>query len=154
MIGAGNTVKNPKSKTFSKIATAYHQLKAGGRPRVTGDGSIPTTPCVSVVEQPEAAVLEECLDWLKRNRIWVRRMNVGKGTLGRTGFFTYGIIGSADITGLLRNGRRLEIETKAGKGGRLSVDQQRFRQDIIDNNGVYLIVHGVEELEFLMKGVL
>ena len=82
-------------------------------------------------------------------------MNVGKGTLGRTGFFTYGIVGSADITGILRNGgQRLEIECKAGKGGRLSLDQQKFRQDIIENNGVYLIVHGVSELEFLMKGVL
>jgi hypothetical protein len=146
--------KKSKSKTFSRIATAYHQLKDGGRPRVTGDGSIPTTPCVAVPNKPESAVLEGCLDWLKRNRIWARRMNVGKGTLGRTGFFTYGIIGSADITGILSTGRRLEIETKAGKGGRLSLDQQRFRQDIIENNGVYLIVHGVEELEFLMKGVL
>jgi hypothetical protein len=147
-------MKNPKSKTFSRIATAYHQLKAGGRPHVTGDGSIPTAPCVPVVEQPEAAVLQECLDWLKQNRIWARRMNVGKGTLGRTGFFTYGIVGSADITGILRNGgRRLEIECKAGKGGRLSIDQQKFRRDILDNNGVYLIVHGVEELEYFFKGI-
>lgn len=144
-----------KSKTFSRIADGYHQLKAGGRPRVTGDGSIPTTPCVVVPNKPESQVLEECLDWLTRNRIWARRMNVGKGTLGRTGFYTYGIVGSADITGILRgSGRRLEIECKAGKGGRLSLDQQRFRQDIIDNNGIYLIVHGVKELEFLIWGVL
>lgn len=148
-------MKKTKSKTFSRIATAYHQLKAGGRPRVAGDGSIPTTPCVTVPNLRESRVLEDCLDWLKRNRIWARRMNVGKGTLGRTGFFTYGIVGSADITGILRNGgQRLEIECKAGKGGRLSLDQQKFRQDIIENNGVYLIVHGVSELEFLMKGVL
>jgi hypothetical protein len=148
--------RKTKSEIFACIATGYHQIKNGETPHKVGaaDGSVVTRPTVPCPDLPEAIVLEQCLNWLKRHKIWARRMNVGKGSIGNSGFHTYGIIGSADITGLLPDGRRLEIECKAGRGGRLSVDQQKFGQDIRDNNGFCFVVHGIPELEFYFKGLI
>jgi len=147
-------MKKSKSKTFSRIATAYHQLKAGGRPRVTGDGSIPTHPVVPVAALSEGDVQELCMDWLKRHRVYGDRNNVGKGTLGKGGFYTFGIVGGGDWIGLLPTGIHIEIEFKKGIGGRQSKIQQERQAKIRGNNGIYLIIHGLPELEFLMKGVL
>jgi len=64
-----------------------------------------------------------------------------------SGWHTYGIVGSGDIIGLLPSGRHLEIECKSGRGGRLSTAQQKRMADIRGNNGLYLVVCSVEELE-------
>jgi hypothetical protein len=144
--------RKTKSTQFSKIADGYHQLKRGERPRPV-PACIKTQPIIPVPDKPEAEVLAECLDWLKKHRIWARRMNVGAGVLGRS-FVSFGIVGSADITGILPDGRRLEIETKKGKGGWLSEEQLKYKKDIQENNGIYLIVHGLAELEMLMESYI
>ena len=138
-----------KKKQFNKIATGYHQLKHGDRPHQVSD-SILTKPTIPVPDKPEAEVLAECLTWLKEHRIQAWRMNVGAGVLGGT-FAKFGIVGSADITGILPDGRRLEIEAKKGKGGWLSEEQLKYKKNIQENRGVYLIVHGLAELEVLME---
>ena len=102
----------------------------------------------------EADVLKECLAWFKRNNIFVNRMNVGSGTLGAGGFRSYGIAGAGDIIGLLQNGRHLEVEVKAGKGGVMSIKQLKRETDITKNNGIYIIVHSVAELEYYLQEVI
>jgi hypothetical protein len=147
--------RKTKVNQFNKIATGYHQLKQGEQPHPVPIG-IKTSPIVLVPNKPEAEVLAECLDWLKKHRIWARRMNVGKGSLGASGFKTYGIVGAADITGILPDGRRLEIECKRGRGGILSEEQLEYKKAIEDNKGLYLVVHGVNELQhmFRCKGII
>jgi len=51
----------------------------------------------------------------------------------------YGKVGSADITGILPDGRRIEIEIKTGKAVQ-SKDQKIFQKIIEERNGVYLLV--------------
>lgn len=149
--------KKTKADKFNDYADAVKAISQGQPPRrhTAKDGSIPTHPVVDVADRPEKDVVHQCLMWLKRHRIFCTRHDVGGGYLGAgTAYATYGIIGAGDIIGLLRNGRHFEIECKAGKGGRLSRGQQKRMHNIKDNNGIYLVVHGVEELEYLMEKYL
>jgi hypothetical protein len=102
---------------------------------------------------PEAGVLAECRQWLKQHRIFHDRHDCGAGDFGH-GFATYGIKGAGDIIGILFDGRHFEIETKAGFGGRLSAIQQKRMVDVREVGGVYLVVHGVEELVEMMQGLV
>jgi len=119
------------------------------------DGSIPTHPVVPFPDIPESQVLSDCLAYLRARRIVCDRMNVGAGHLeGRDQFHTYGIPGAGDIMGLLRDGKHFEIECKRGKGGRLSKKQQERQEKVLQSNGVYVIVHGIPELEYYFKGLI
>lgn len=66
---------------------------------------------------------------------------------------SFGYPGSADITGILPDGRRLEIETKSATG-KQSEKQRTFQAKIEANGGVYLLVRSVEELEEQLHGYL
>jgi hypothetical protein len=63
-----------------------------------------------------------------------------------SGWCHFGINGAGDLIGCLPDGRHLEVETKAGMGGRLSVAQQQRMRQVSDHNGVYVVVHSVQEL--------
>jgi hypothetical protein len=56
-------------------------------------------------------------------------------------------VGSGDIIGIGPGGVHIEIECKAGKGGLLSVAQQRRRDRVMSHGGKYTVVHSVNELE-------
>ena len=134
---------------------AYHHAKHGTRPgRRARDGSIPTHSVVPVPDVLEAEVLKDCIKWLKSHRIFHDRHDCGSGDLVGAGQTQYGIKYAGDIIGILPDGRHLEIETKRGKGGRLSAGQQERMADVRATNGVYLVVHGVAELEWLMRGLV
>jgi len=147
--------KRPKRKIYEDYADTIIRLRQGKKPKRSRakDGSIPTHPVIPVPILPESDVLELCVRWFKKKHIYMRRHDVGAGDFGY-GYATYGIMGAGDLIGLLPNGIHLEIECKRGKGGRLSEVQQKHRQRIIDNNGIYLIIHGDEELEYLLKGIV
>jgi hypothetical protein len=66
----------------------------------------------------------------------------------------YGIKGAGDIIGVLSTGRHFEVEVKKGKGGRLSKDQQKRMDGVHYAGGYYFVVHGIEELEFYMRGLI
>lgn len=143
-------MKRPtKAQKFADFHTAYKCVIAGeSLKRTTNkDGSITTRPSVTVEEKLEAEVLKDCIEWLRHHGIVADRMNVGAGVLSDAGFRKYGIEGAGDIIAILPNGRHLEVECKAGKGGRWSISQQRRAAKIERNNAIYIIVHGVEELE-------
>ena len=145
-----------KQQKLSDTYTWYNCQKNGQPVKrdTAKDGSIPTRPVVPCPDLPESEVLKQCLSWLKKRRVSCWRMNVGGGIISSSGYKTYGIPGSADITGLLSTGRRLEIECKPGKGGRLSKKQQEWRQEIEKNNGLYFVCHGIQELEYYFKGLI
>lgn len=57
----------------------------------------------------------------------------------------FGVEGCADVSGLMRGGRRLEIEIKSATG-RQSEQQRRFQAMIESLNGLYLQVRDVADL--------
>lgn len=144
-----------KKQKLDNCYEVYHHAKHGTRPtRKARDGSIPTHPVVPVPDILERDVLKECIKWLKSHHIFCDRHDCGAGNVSGAGYATYGIKHAGDIHGILPNGIHLEIECKRGKGGRLSIWQQKRMADVRATNGVYLVVHGVAELEFLMKGLV
>jgi hypothetical protein len=147
--------RQTKAQKCKDLGNAVIQIREGKKVKRVGarDGSIPTHPVVSVdPTKSEKIVLMECLAWLNINHVKCNRHDAGtfQNKFGQYG--TYGILGSGDIHGMLRHhdGKHFEIECKKGKGGRLSKAQQKRRRDVEYNNGLYFVVHGVEELIYYM----
>lgn len=143
-----------KKQKLDNCYEAYHHAKHGTRPtRKARDGSISTHSVVPVPELPElgkGGVQDECCKWLKQHRIFHNTHACGGGP----NHATYGIKDSGDIHGILPSGVHLEIECKRGKGGRQSAGQQKRMANVRATNGVYLVVHGVAELEYYMGGLV
>jgi len=119
------------------------------------DRSIPTHPIVPVTEGvPEKYVLEKCLIWLKKKQIFRNRHDAGTFQNIRGQWATYGMKDAGDIIGLLPDGRHFEIECKRSNGGRLSLGQQKRMQKINENNGIFVVVHGLKELEYYLEPYL
>jgi hypothetical protein len=146
--------RQTKADKCRDLGNAVLQIRAGKKVKRIGarDGSIPTHPVVPVdPKKKEAEVLADCLRWLRENHVMHNRHDCGTLDSGY-GFATYGILGSGDIHGVLRfhDGKHFEIECKRGKGGRLSKAQQKRKRDVEYNNGLYFVVHGVEEMFYYM----
>lgn len=136
------TKRRTRKEIFETYSTGIlQQQKNRSRP------TKPTIPCEDVLEK---VVLSDCMGWLKKRRIVCDRNNVGMFTVPGSGMCRFGIKFGGDIMGCLPNGRHYEVECKRGRGGTLSVGQQGRRKKVLMNNGVYLVVHSVEELELLM----
>lgn len=56
----------------------------------------------------------------------------------------YGLKGCADITGILLNGKRLEVEVKTGKA-RQQKNQEAFEKMILEMGGVYFVARSVDD---------
>jgi len=77
-------------------------------------------------------------------RIW--RQNTGKApSWDGLRVITFGVKGGADISGLLRGGRRLEIEVKK-PGGRQSEEQKAFQRMIEGLGGLYILAFSVDDV--------
>ena len=140
-----------KAQKLAEAHTVYQAAKTGARPKTGAkDGSIATRPVVPCPDLPEADVLKQCIKWLKARRIFCDRHDCGSGP----GQARYGILGAGDIIGILPGGRHFEIECKKSKGGRLSASQTNRLVGVRAAGGVYLVIHGVEELEHYMKETL
>jgi hypothetical protein len=72
----------------------------------------------------EAPVLHDCLAYLRRQGIVAWRQNSGTAWIGGQPV-AFGYPGAGDITGILPDGRRLEIECKSATG-RQSEKQKRL----------------------------
>lgn len=97
----------------------------------------------------EAAVLRSCLALLRHRRIMAWRSNSGVAWLpgkgGRSRPVRFGVPGQADITGILPDGRRLEVETKR-PGAKPRPEQLAFLDGIRSSGGVALWVSSVDRL--------
>lgn len=146
--------RQTKLQKFNDLANAYHQIRKGEKVRRIGakDGSIPTHPVVPVdPKKLEYEVLADCLEWLEQHHVFCNRHDAGTFQNDRGQWGTYGIIGAGDIIGMLRGGQHFEIECKRGSGGRLDTGQQKRMKRVREHDGLYFVVHGVEELEYYMK---
>ena len=99
---------------------------------------------------PESVVLNSCLGLLALCGIFAWRNNSGalKDRNGRV--VRYGLKGSADIIGILPDGRFLSVECKR-PGGKIRPEQIDFMNTINSNNGVACIVHSPDELLKALK---
>ena len=77
-----------------------------------------------------------------RLRIW--RANTGVAQIDKR-FIRFGVPGQADLTGILPDGRRLEIEAKSPTG-RQSDDQKNFQRMIEKFDGVYVLARSVDDV--------
>lgn len=77
-------------------------------------------------------------------RLWVNHTGVGLSQDGER-FIQFGLKGSADITGILKSGQRIEIEVKTGSG-KQSEQQVRFQKMIEQFGGVYILARSVEDV--------
>ncbi len=94
---------------------------------------------------PEHIIQKNILEWLKWHTICAWRNNVG-----RKGYLKFGIKGQCDITGILKDGRRLEIEVKDIKG-KVSKEQTDFINMINFNGGVAFVARDVFDVERVLK---
>lgn len=75
-------------------------------------------------------------------RVW--RMNTGFAQRAGGGAVRFGLPGQADITGLMRPGRRVELEIK-GPHGRVTPEQEAFGEWIRALGGLYLVCRSLED---------
>ncbi len=118
------------------------------------DGSIPTYSEYPVDETKlEAEVKSDCVTWLRQHHVFCNPHGCGSFINERGQQRMYGIKNSGDIHGILKNnwGKHFEIECKRGSGGKQSKGQQQRMKDVHGNNGLYFIVHGVQELAYYMR---
>ena len=151
------TKKRTVAQKKQDLYDVYRCIKEGRTVKrsVAKDGSIATHPVVDVMPNLlESAVLKSCLGWLKIRHILANRHDAGTFQNDRGQWGTYGIKNAGDIIGIMPNGIHLEVEVKKSNGGRLSAGQQERMAKVNEANGVYLVVHGVEELEFYMEKIL
>ena len=141
--------KQTSAEKKADLFTAYKQISNNQPVKRPGraDGSIGTKPTVLVRLLSEHDVSKGCMIYLKKRGIVCDRNNVGFGDIhGRGVSYRFGIKDAGDIIACLPDGKHLEIECKKGKGGSLSSGQQKRRDKIRANKGIYIVTHGVEEL--------
>lgn len=85
----------------------------------------------------------------KNIRVWANNTGVAK-SLDDERFLKYGLVGSADITGIIGpHGKRLEIEVKTGNAQQ-SRTQRNFELMILSRGGIYILARSVLDA---LKGV-
>ncbi len=139
-----------KARPLGDFIAQAARAKAQGLP-------IPPVPAVRPPAQPrpsagssrEAPVLRACLQWLRKHGVFAWRNN--SGMLWANGQpVAFGYPGSADILGLLPDGRFLAVECKSEKG-RQSPLQKTFEENIKRNNGVYVLAYSAADLEVALR---
>ena len=81
-------------------------------------------------------------------RLW--RSSVGIGlTFDGSRVIKYGIVGQADLSGIISGGRRLEIEVKAARGVQ-SIAQINFGAMITKFGGTYVVARSVADVEAVL----
>ena len=103
-------------------------------------------PGSSYPQAPERAILYAVLQTLELHPKvkWVKRMNVGAMQIGNR-LVRFGFPGMADITGQMRDGRRLEVEVKR-KGEQPTLAQQAFLELVRDTNGVAFVARSSNDV--------
>jgi len=122
----------------------------------------------NIIKLIETNILKQIMQYLKLRGILAWRNNTGaisrtsKSKTGsyKTRYIHFGLKGQADITGILRDGRRLEIEVKrpdylrgAGIKQRLHfAQQQKFLETIRQFRGVAGRACNIEDVEMILAG--
>lgn len=88
---------------------------------------------------------------------WAEIANTGAGRFfmpdGNAGqFVRYGEPGQSDITGQMKDGRRLAIEVKRRPGLKATQAQQAYLDRILSANGVAGVASSIEEAKAIVEG--
>jgi hypothetical protein len=104
----------------------------------------------------ETALVRACLGLLRLRGAFAWRNNSGAVVLGQgkaRRFFRAGLVGSADILGLLPPaGRFLAVECKAGRN-KPTAEQVAFLAAVEAAGGLAIVVYDVRELVQLLDGL-
>lgn len=149
--------KQTKAQKITDLHTAYQKIRAGQPIKREGrkDGSTSTKPIFDgLPDKVESDVLAEVLSWLRAKNVFADRNNTGSGQIGTSGFYHYGIKDGGDIIGLLPSGQHFELEIKRGRGGTWSKGQQKRCIEIRENNGLYFLIHSVQEIEYYFRDLI
>lgn len=95
-------------------------------------------------QEEHQRILHECLKLsagLRCLRIW--KQNTGSLKIGQR-YVSFGLKGSADLSGILMDGTRLEVEVKSGNA-RQNEAQENFQRMIDAFRGVYMVVRSGDE---------
>ena len=117
--------------------TSTNARRTNGKPGSTAQ----SVPAVS-----ESKILAQVLWFLGRRpdvRCWRANCGVARA-LSSDHIIRYGIPGQADISGILSDGRRLEIETKTARRSQ-SKQQVAFQAMIEKFNGVYIVARSADD---------
>lgn len=101
----------------------------------------------NTIKVPEADVVPAVLAALRYHPAvaWAERMN--RGGMHRGGqYVNFGFDGMADITGQMKDGRRLEVECKRPFGGRVTAEQRAFIAKVRDRGGVAFFATSVDDV--------
>jgi len=102
----------------------------------------------------ETAIVRAILDFLalfpREVKAW--RQNTGALRVDRR-FIRFSTPGAADITGILRGGRRLEVEVKR-RGRKQTLEQQEFQREIERLGGLYVLAHDIEDVRRALAGYI
>lgn len=74
-------------------------------------------------------------------------------TTGKEYFVTLAPAGAADISGILRGGRRIEVECKKGRTDKQRKAQKEWQAMIESWGGVYVVVHGGMGIDGAMSAI-
>lgn len=100
----------------------------------------------------QAAILLYVGKYYPRVRLW--RANTGAAVDQAGNYIRFGIRGQSDLTGIVEDGRRLEIEVKT-KRGRPSEHQVNFLRMIERLGGISFVARSVKDVEdrFILEGI-
>jgi hypothetical protein len=107
---------------------------------------------VGVTEQELTRAIVERLNAIPGVCCW--RANAGVSRSGGR-FVRFGVVGQADISGLVRGGKRVELETKLPGGKwKVTAEQLAFGARITDLGGLWAVVRSVDEAVAVVEGAL
>lgn len=108
----------------------------------------PTAP----LEREIQKAISEALELMPGMKLWRQNTGaMGGSHKGKRWYVKFGTPGQADISGILKaNGRRIELEVKR-PGEVQTKDQKLFEQMILEHNGIYHVVHCVDEAMAFMR---
>ena len=103
----------------------------------------------------ESAVLSEVVKYLAlRGDTFTWRHNTGAVQLPSGGMLRFGLVGSADLIGVIApSGRLLAIETKRARGGVLTDEQRKFGERIVEAGGLYIVARSAADVEAALPPV-
>jgi len=99
-------------------------------------------------KKEEQKLVKACMDYLRYKGFLVLRNNSGRIFIndnGKVRAIRAGMAGSSDIIACSPDGRFFAIECKSKKG-RLTENQKKFLQKVLELGGVALVVRNIDEL--------
>jgi hypothetical protein len=104
-------------------------------------------------KEKESVLQKAIIEYLNKIGIFAFRHNTGAVLMrykGKNRFIRFGIKGSSDILGIMKDGRFLSIEVKR-KGETPTLDQFNWMDRIADNNGFAVWVDSWEAWESICR---